>query len=209
MPSALPLTGAGNSQKNQGPRCPPPRLLGPLCSASLGNRRMSICRGAQCTRGGAYTMAPRWHRVWHERAGVSSEHMVSLLGVRVSHGHRIQRDHCNTPKSVLISVWRNTTPTFLGRMCFPHLTRTTSAVAYAIAHAGGVSVDCKQANATTFRQWRSWLRGAATIRTYPQCPSLLRFGQITSDTERCSECAEKAPQNLGAFARWQKGERCD
>jgi hypothetical protein len=28
---------------------------------------MSICRGAQCTRGGAYTMAPRWHRVWRER----------------------------------------------------------------------------------------------------------------------------------------------
>jgi hypothetical protein len=55
-------SGGGQLEKNQGPRCPPPRLLGPLCSASLGNRRMSICRGAHCTHGGAYTMAPRWHR---------------------------------------------------------------------------------------------------------------------------------------------------
>jgi hypothetical protein len=32
---------------------------------------------------------------------------------------------------------------------------------YAIAHVGGVSVDCEQANATAFRQCeRSWLRGA-------------------------------------------------
>jgi hypothetical protein len=56
---------------------------------------MSICRGAQCTRGGAYTMAQRWHRAWRERAELSGEHMVSLLGMRVSHGRKIQRDHCN------------------------------------------------------------------------------------------------------------------
>src|SRR5215469_13130294 len=68
MSSTLRPTGAGNSQKNHGPRGPPPRLLGPLCSASHGNRRMSICRGAQCTRRSAYTMAPRLHRAWHERA---------------------------------------------------------------------------------------------------------------------------------------------
>jgi len=120
MPRALPLTGAGNSQKNQGPRCPPPRLLGPVCSASLGNRRMSICRRAQCTRGGAYTMAPRWHRVWHERPGVSGEHMVSLLGVRVSRGHRIQREHCRfDPDQVHLFARAVVTTLFpLPRRCF-------------------------------------------------------------------------------------------
>ena len=90
MPSTLPLTGAGNSQKIKARDVLPQGLLGPVCSASLGNRRMSNYRGAQCTHGGAYTMALRWRRVWHERAGVSSEHMVSLLGVRVSDGHRSQ-----------------------------------------------------------------------------------------------------------------------
>jgi hypothetical protein len=38
----------------------------------------------------------------------------------------------------------------------------------------------KQANATAIRQWRSWLRGPATIRTYPQFPSPLSSTQITS-----------------------------
>jgi hypothetical protein len=37
-------------------------------------------------------------------------------------------------------------------------------VTYAIAHVGGLSADYKQANATAFRQWRSWLRGPGTYR---------------------------------------------
>jgi hypothetical protein len=37
-----------------------------------------------------------------------------------------------------------------------------------------------------------WLRGLATIRAYPQFPSLLGSSQITSDSERYAECVDKA-----------------
>ena len=44
-----------------------------------------------------------------------------------------------------------------------------------------------------------WLRGPATIRTYPQFPSLLRSSQITSDTAREAECVDNPRCRVSAL----------